>query len=275
MALTQTHSLGDTTVIAITDGGRDFDTGVFTSDPAHLGELLKAAGKETLQTNFNAFVVRTGGRTILVDAGPRDLFGPTAGNLLAGLAEAGIAPAQSDTLYITHLHPDHVAGALTPEGAAVFPQAELVVQDADRVFWSDLAETASDETLKGWAQLNVALLDAYGARLRVLTGEAEVAPGLTSIPLPGHTPGHAGFRVEGGGQALVHVGDLVHAQDVQLADPDVGVVFDVDGDLARATRKRLLDQLAGEDTLVTGGHILAPKFGHVRRAGRGYRFEAL
>ncbi|PWE34202.1 MBL fold metallo-hydrolase [Maritimibacter sp. 55A14] len=273
MARTLTHEFGDIRLTVLTDGALEFDNGVFpATDPGHIAELLEAAGQAAIRTNFNAFLIRRPGSTILVDSGPRDLFGPTAGNLPDALDETGVAPGDVDLIFFTHLHPDHIAGALTAEGAAVFPNAEVVIPEAEIAFWSDAARFQGDETMAGWQQLAAALLAAYDGRIRSLEGEAEIAPDLTAIPMPGHTPGHSGFRLDAGGQAFIHAGDVVHAQDLQLADPDVGVSFDVDAEAARAARKRCLDMIATDGLLFSGGHILRPALGRLERAGGGYRF---
>lgn len=270
MALTATRQIGDATVTILTDGATAFGPDLFPGTaPEHIAALLAASGDDAIRTNFNAVLIRAGGRTVLADAGPRDLFGPACGQLPAALAEAGVAPAEVDTLFATHLHPDHIAGMIAPNGTAVFPNAELVLTEAERAFWSDPARTeGKSESVVQWGQLARAVLGAYGDRLRVVAPEGEIAPGLTALPLPGHTPGHGGWRLEGG---LVHVGDIVHAPALQVADPEVAIVFDMDTDTARATRKRLLDMVAAEGLMFTGGHFLHPAFHRVERAGTGYR----
>ncbi|GGL76307.1 MBL fold metallo-hydrolase [Wenxinia marina] len=268
-----THRVGDIELSVLTDGASEFGAELFPStDPAHVDALLKAHGETAVRTNFNAVLARTGGRTVLIDAGPRDLFGPACGHLHDGLAEVGVTPEEVDTIFFTHLHPDHIAGTITAEGRPVFPNAELVVTEGDRAFWSNGIPNAP-ETLQQWQQLAQAVLAAYGDRLRVIEGEAEIAPGVTALPLPGHTPGHSGYRVSSGGGELVHVGDIVHAPHLQLQDPEIAVAFDIDADTARATRKRLLDQLAADGALVTGGHLLRPAIGRVVREGQGYGLE--
>jgi glyoxylase-like metal-dependent hydrolase (beta-lactamase superfamily II) len=275
MAHTVTHRIGEAEVTVLTDGTLEFDNAVFPgTDPAHIAELLAAAGDSAIRTNFNALLIREGGRTILVDSGPRDLFGPTAGNLRSALAEAGVEPGDIDLLFFTHLHPDHVAGAITAEGAPVFANARVVIPEAEVAFWSDPAPFSGDETLASWQQIAAAAMAAYADRTETIAADGQIAPGLTAIPLPGHTPGHCGLRLDSAGESFVHAADIVHAQALQLADPEVSVVFDVDPDAARSARKRLLDMLATDRLPFSGGHILRPALGRVERAGSGYRFVA-
>ncbi|MFD1912104.1 MBL fold metallo-hydrolase [Halodurantibacterium flavum] len=272
MALTVTHQIGSTEVTILTDGAIAFPAQVFPEAGLGTGEAPPESG--VTRTNFNAVLIREGGRTVLVDAGPRDLFGPDCGNLPKALAEAGAAPADIDRIFATHLHPDHIAGMIDAEGRAAFPNAELAVLSAERDFWLQNSYfAAADQQLRDWQNLAQAVLDAYADRLVVLAPEAEIAPGLTGLPLPGHTPGHSGWRLDSDGQTLIHAGDIVHAQALQLPDPEIGVVFDLDAEAARAARRRMLDMLAADDLLFTGGHFLHPAFNRVSREGSGFRLQ--
>jgi len=271
MSRTATRSIGTAEVTILTDGGISFPPDYFpTTDSGHIDELLRDAGKDQIETNFNAVLIRNGGKVILVDAGPRDLFGPTCGFLPEALNEAGVAAGEVEVLFATHLHPDHIAGMITPEGKAVFPNAVLHVPAVERAFWSDESRTTG-EPLAGWGQLARAVLAAYADRLQEVEEGGEVAPGLRTFALPGHTPGHSGWRLSSGDAQLLHVGDIIHAPALQAADPDVAIVFDMDPDTARETRKRLLDELAADGALFTGGHFLHPAFHQVERKGQGYR----
>ncbi|MCC5999733.1 MAG: MBL fold metallo-hydrolase [Pararhodobacter sp.] len=273
MSRTATRMIGDAEVTILTDGGISFSADLFPgTEPGHIDALLSAAGKSEIETNFNAVLIRAGGRIILADAGPRDLFGPSCGFLPEALKEAGATPDQIELLFATHLHPDHIAGMITPDGAAVFANAELVVPRREYDFWKDPANTEQgNETVVQWGQMARAVLSAYADRLKLVDDGGEFAPGLTSLDLAGHTPGHSGWRLSSGGAQLLHVGDIVHAPALQVADPEISIVFDMDIDLARTARKRLLDELASDGALFTGGHFLHPAFHKVERHNGGYR----
>lgn len=272
MSRIATRTIGTAEVTVLTDGAFAFGPELFPgTDPAHIKDLLSKAGAQEISTNFNAVLIRQGGRTVLVDAGPRDLFGPGCGFLPDAMKEAGALASDVDTVFVTHLHPDHIAGLVSAEGAAVFTEAELCLTAAERDFWSGLPDSGLSETQAAWAQLSRTVLDAYGDRLRVIAPEGEIAPGLHALALPGHTPGHAGWRLNSGDATLIHVGDIIHAPAIQAADPEIAIAFDLDMTTARATRKRLLDMIATEGALFTGGHFLHPAFNRLERAGSGYR----
>ena len=269
------RALGSATVTVLTDGGIDFGPELFPGTaPEHIKALLASQHADAIATNFNAVLIQNAGRTILCDAGPRDLFGPTCGFLPDAMAEAGVAAADVDTLFATHLHPDHIAGMITADGAAVFPNAELVVAAAELAFWSDETNTQGlPDPFPDWSAVALAVLAAYGDRLRPVEGEGDIAPGLTTLPLLGHTPGHSGWRLDTDGAMLIHAGDIIHAPYLQAADPNIAIAFDMDVDAARQTRKRLLDEVASDGALFTGGHFLHPAFHKAVRDGDGYRLE--
>lgn len=264
-------TVGEIEVISLTDGDFIFGNEMFpNTDDAEIATLLAGDQREAVETNFNAFLVKNKDQTVLVDAGPRDLFGETCGFLPDALTEAEVAPADVTHLFFTHLHPDHIAGAITPEGVAVFPNAQVFVPELDHKFWTD-ASLFTDEAGQQWHQLAMAVMNAYAGRVELINGEAEIAGGVTMLPLPGHTPGHAGFRVDDGNHSFAQVGDVVHAQSLQLANPEISVIFDVDMDVARATRKRALDMVATDGLLFSGGHIMRPTIMRLERYGSGYR----
>jgi len=273
--LTASQTIGSAEVTVLTDGGIDFGPELFPgTPPEHITALLAAQDAASIATNFNAVLIRNSGRTILCDAGPRDLFGPTCGFLPDALQQAGVSTDDIDTLFATHLHPDHIAGMISPDGVAVFANAELVVGAAEMAFWQDEAKTQNlPDPVSDWAKLARAVLAAYGDRLRPVENNADIAPGLTCLPLDGHTPGHCGWRLDAGAAQLLHVGDIIHAPVLQAADPNIAIAFDMDMDTARETRKRLLDEVATDGAMFTGGHFLRPAFLRAVREGDGYRLE--
>ncbi len=275
MSLTHTLQTGEHEIIVITDGGAEFNHELFPgTDAAHIDNLLASANTKTIKTNFNAFIVKSPNRTLLVDAGPRDLMGADCGKLPDGLTEAGIHPDDITHLMLTHLHPDHIAGAVTPENSAVFKNATVLINEDELAFWS--RPTAFDEQMmEDWRQLAQAVLSAYGEQVQTFAGDADLGSGVSSISLPGHTPGHCGFRVDDGNASFVMATDILHAPVLQLADPEIGIVFDIDAEQARQTRKKTLAMIASDQLIFSGGHMVEPKLATLSAAGTGYSLESI
>lgn len=221
-------------------------------------------------TNFNAYLIQSKARNILIDAGCRELFGPTCGFLPEALSEAGLEPEDITDLFFTHLHPDHIAGALTLDGGAVFKNAHLRVIGEEHAYWTGPEFDDIEVNGAEWSGLAKAVLSAYEGRLDLIPAGSEIVAGVHAVAIPGHTPGHSGFRVEDGGAELLHLGDILHIMNVQLIDPNAATIFDVDSETALASRRRMLDMASHEGSLCTSGHWLAPKFGHIERRGSGY-----
>ncbi|WP_449485501.1 MBL fold metallo-hydrolase [Streptomyces avidinii] len=214
-----------------------------------------AAGPDgAWRLHFRCFAVaRPGGRWVLVDAGVGPAHGPAAGwapvpgRLPAALAEAGIAPADVEAVVLTHLHEDHTGWTLDAAGRPFFPGARYLVQ-SEEVAALDRADRVWD-----WV---VAPLRATG-QLHEVTGAHRLAPGLTLLPTPGHTPGHQSVLVEragADGRDVFVTGDvLVHA--VQLAAPAVAYSHERDPAAARASREALLERAVRRGALLATAHL--------------------
>jgi Metallo-beta-lactamase superfamily len=117
------RQLGDIRVTALDDGFHDLPiTVVVNIDEAGAAALAElSSGKDLLRPVFNAYLVETGGRQLLIDAGAGGHLGPTSGKMLENLAQAGVAPDDIGAIIITHCHPDHILGIVDENWNAVFP----------------------------------------------------------------------------------------------------------------------------------------------------------
>ena len=212
-----------------------------------------------------------GRKPVLIDTGYGRSGPATAGRVPAALAAAGVAADEIETVLVSHLHPDHVGG-LSPDGTAAYPNAEIVVHSDEVAHWlPDAALAAAPEAAKPFFQGARNAVAPYAGRMREHRG-GEVLPGISAVHLPGHTPGHCGFRIVSGGQSMLMWTDVVHMPAIQFKNPEAGVAFDVDGEQARDTRKAILDDVAREGTLIAGSHLEFPGLGYVARDGAGYSF---
>lgn len=227
--------------------------------------------------HFNAFFVDTGRNRVLVDTGCADSFGPTGGKLLANLRAAGIDPSTIDTVVVSHAHPDHLFGVLLPDGGPAFPEARILVSEAEHAFWTggpDLSRSRIDDQFRRFlidgAKRHLA---AVADRLELIQPDRELVPGLLAVGTPGHTPGHLSFVLSSGDASLFLTHDIVHHFVLALAHPEWLVSFDTDPEQAAATRRRALEQVAADHLPVLAYHFPYPGLGHVVRRGGGYAWE--
>ena len=271
MSRISTTAVGTVNVTTLRDGER-------TLPP----EALKNLSDEDIQkinsdenqsftfTNFNACVIQNGKQNLLVDTGCGSLFGPTCGFILDALDELGLAPDDITDIFITHLHPDHIGGCIDEDGSAVFKNANFKILEEEYSFWTS-KEFGSDEINgRDWSSLAKNVVSTYDAQLEVLTRNKDIISGVSTVPLPGHTPGHAGFRVDDGNQSMFHMGDILHVPNLQLKDPNISTLFDVDPESALNSRKYALDMASSDNLLCTSGHMVEPKFVHLEKRGSSY-----
>jgi glyoxylase-like metal-dependent hydrolase (beta-lactamase superfamily II) len=268
--------IGDAMVTAVNDGYLDMPFELLRGTPleamkALMGEVFHAGPP---RITVNAFVIQTGGRNVLVDTGGGSTTVFSMGLLLENLAVAGFSPNDFDAVLLTHIHPDHSNGLLGPSGEVVFKRAEIVIHEADIAFWSE--PSLRDGHLPAatpYLDSAAAMLGAYKEQIRP-SGPGIVSPGVTLLSLPGHTPGHAGYRLDSADESLVIWGDTVHVPEIQVPRPEVTSEYDIDEPLAAESRRRIFDVVASERLLVAGGHLHMPGFAHLVRTGGSYRLVA-
>ena len=224
-----------------------------------------------LQINFTALLVNTGRKLVLIDTGTAGQIVDSAGTLLDNLAAAGIRPAAIDTILISHFHPDHINGIKDKNGRKVFPNAEIAVPEAEWAYWMTEANMTGVAPSVQRYFLNARRIfrDLTGEVKRFTPG-SELAPGITAIAAPGHTPGHVAFSVSSGNQSMLVIADTARNPELFVRHPDWQPAFDMDGPLAVTSRKRLLDQAAADKVLVHGYHFPFPAIGHIARTGIGF-----
>ena len=230
--------LGDFEVTALLDGTLDLDVKklLLNVKPERVDALLKRAFMTNpVETSVNAYLINTGSKLVLIDAGAGKLFGPSAGNLLTSLKAAGYTPEQVDEIYITHMHGDHVGGLMQGDQRA-FPNAIVRADKRDADFWLSKEKMAAMAPMKDAFQGAMNSINPYAAagKFQPFDGAGVLTPGITAVPTYGHTPGHTVYLVESKGKKMAVLGDLMHVASVQFPEPSVTIQFDSDTKAAAA-----------------------------------------
>ena len=235
------------------------------------------SGSENVRLHLDCFLIRSQGSTILVDTGAGTnannpgtmaFMGGSDGRLLEELRSVGMQAEDIDTVFLSHLHPDHVGwnlGQGGPEPTATFPKARYVAHQAD---W-DFFKSPHDEEMFGFTFWEETLgpLEKLGV-IDLLTGEKSLTSEVTAIATPGHTPGSMSLAIVSGGQRALVMGDVFH-NPAQVTETEWVFGFDADAAQAVQTRKSMLEWAEAEDATIAICHTTG--FGKVVRVeGRRY-----
>jgi glyoxylase-like metal-dependent hydrolase (beta-lactamase superfamily II) len=265
--------LSDLMISTVSDGYVDppLDAVQVVSQAEVTRLMMAGLGKPTPRISVNMFAVRSAEKTYLVDAGSGTTMGPTCGRLPDNLAAAGIALEEVDAILLTHVHPDHSNGLTSDDGKALFPNAEIIVHEAEMAFWFDDVAMAAATPRSRTRYFEAARfrLAPYKGRIRTFR-EGEVLPGIAGIPCPGHTPGHAAYRFSSGSEDLLIWGDTVHIPELQVPRPDITMLYDNDQPLAAASRVAMFDLAVRDKLLIGGMHLHFPGFARMTRENGAY-----
>ena len=235
--------------------------------------LCPASGRLILPVQ--GFLLKTPSHLILVDScvgndktvpGHPDWHQRSDDRFMASLRAAGVGPADMDYVLCTHLHTDHVGWNTRLEDGRwvpTFPNARYLMPSADE---EALAERRSDTYIES-------VLPVIGAgQAELVTAGHMLGDYVTLLATPGHTPGHVSVLIKSGTAEAVITGDALHTT-VQCRHPEWHFKFDVDGDLAVTSRRRLLEDASEANRTVLGSHFALPSIGRVRAQGDAFRWN--
>jgi glyoxylase-like metal-dependent hydrolase (beta-lactamase superfamily II) len=261
--------VGSVEILALSDGQLEFDLcNFFPTIPEREWDAHEAhLHDHRVRFNLGSYLIRSDGRTILVDTGlgprPADLPDAQWGQLLQDFSASGVRPEDVDMVVLTHLHRDHVGWNLRTEGqryAPTFPNARYWMSARD---WEASQQPDVQPVRFPNAPSCVWPLAELGL-VEFMKGEHVLTRELTAIPTPGHTPGHMCILVTSAGERALVLGDAAHSP-VQVENPDWVSRADMDPELTRQTRRALLERLEREEIVVAAGHFPAPGFGRIVR----------
>jgi glyoxylase-like metal-dependent hydrolase (beta-lactamase superfamily II) len=272
--------VGEIDVLVVSDGVLSLPGAMLAhnADPAVRAAWLNDMflPPDVLEWALNVVVVRSGGQTILIDAGlgvDPNLNLPRAGRLALRLEAAGIDLSSVTDVVLTHLHMDHIGGLLA-DGVRgrLRPDLRVHLAAAEAEFWAspDFSRVSMPpgfpDALRSAAKR---FLDEYRSQLRPFEEEYEVVPGVVVRRTGGHTPGHSVVRLASGGDRLMFAGDAVFA--VGFEHPEWYNGFEHDPEEAARVRVRLLRELAATGESLVATHLSFPSVCHVAVAGDVFR----
>ncbi|HEX2257259.1 MAG TPA: MBL fold metallo-hydrolase [Afifellaceae bacterium] len=262
-------------ITVLSDGHLQLPATIHAPDqpPEEVRRLLQESGldPEQLQPAANPVLIRSGSDLTLVDTGSGQNFQPTVGKLLDNLA-AGFDPGAVTKVVFTHAHPDHIWGTTGAGGELHFPNAHYYVSSVEWDFWTnpDLM-TRMPQEMHGFVTGAQTNLSAVEDRVTMVNPGDEIATGISIVDSAGHTPGHISLFVEGN-EGLLVPADAITEPAIYFPHPEWRFAYDMDPDLAVASRKKMLDQAAADRIKMLGFHWPYPGLGFAERRGSGYRY---
>jgi len=237
--------------------------------------VLKAGGMPTDRNiaPLNVTAIKDGDGYTFVDCGAGSRFLDGSGKLGDTIEAAGVDRAKVTRVIFTHAHPDHLWGAIDEMDEPLFPNATYFLSKVDRDFWlsSEQLDKAAEDRKQFFAGAQ-RIIKALGGKLQTFEPGKEIAPGMMALDTGGHTPGHVSLEVKLGSESLIVLGDALTHPLISFQHPDWQPGSDTDKDRAAATRRKLLDRIAGEKLRIIGYHLPNGGFGRAEKSASAYRF---
>jgi glyoxylase-like metal-dependent hydrolase (beta-lactamase superfamily II) len=262
--------VGNVEIMSLSDGLLEFDLcNFFPTIPEERWHPYESHLTPERHVRFNlaSYLVRSDGRTILVDTGlgpkPADMPEAAWGTLMHDFAANAVRPEDIDMVVMTHLHRDHVGWNLQSQSGKyvpTFPNARYWMSAKD---WEACHQPEVQKDRFPNAPNCVWPLAEMGL-MELMQGEHTLSRELTAIPTPGHTPGHMSILITSQGERALILGDVAH-NPAQVHETDWVSRADMDVEVTKTTRRTLMERLEHEGMVVAAGHFPAPGFGKIVR----------
>lgn len=264
------YQIGSYNVYMLIESEGNGNTSILIDAPQAVIEKYIPDG--TYPNAIHAVLIEKKGEVWLVDTG----FGR---NIFGQMATVGISADDVNHILLTHMHGDHIGGMLK-DGHPAFAHADVTLSFKEQAYWGSKEEMMKvPDNKRGGFVAAQNVLSVYADRLKIqepyVIGEAP-AEGIHMLEAYGHTPGHVMFLLQDGKDKLLIWGDLTHAMAVQMPHPEISVTYDVDPDMARESRIKVLKYVSEHNLPIAGMHIASPGVGEIKadKHSGGYQFTA-
>ena len=271
-------TIGNVEITSLSDGVLAFDLcNFFPNIPqadwaGHEHHLSPDGG---VSFNLACFLIRSEGQLIAVDTGMGPKVSPETpwGELLNDFAAHGVRPEEVDMVVMTHAHRDHIGWNLSSQDGKqvpTFPNAKYYVSAKD---WEACHDPSLIEARFPNAPDCVWPLEDLGV-VELVDGERQLTGEISTLPTPGHTPGHMSLVISSQGQQGLVLGDVLH-NTVQIENIDWVSRADIDPEQTRITRRNLMERLERDGIPVAAVHLASPGFGRIVRLDNRRQWQAL
>lgn len=194
-------------------------------------------------------------------------------DFLKKLENIGVTTKDVTLVACTHLHMDHIGWNTTLEHGVwtpTFPNAKYLFAREEYAYW---VQKPDKELADDKAAFDDSISPIVKAGLAEFVDMNHVLDRhVRFMPATGHTPGHVSVLIESENKRAIISGDFLH-HPCQIANPQWMAEGDDQPDKAKATRQRMLNEIAGTDTLLIGSHFSNPVVGRVVRLNGGFVFK--
>ena len=270
------YKVGDAEVTAIYDGvwERPYKPNLIAN--ASVDDVKAALTKANLPDAFltlpfTVSVIKQGDDVILCDSGTGGQVVPTAGKFMDSFKAAGFDPAKVSKILISHCHPDHIFGLMAKDtNAPIFPNAEILISDVEYKWWTDPATLDKVPDDRKPLVKRIQAVFPTWKNITQITGEKEVAKGVSFVAAPGHTVGHRAFLLASGKDQHMFSNDTMYMPALNVAHPDWMGSYDQDAPAAVASRQKMMDRLVADKLGLSGYHFPFPGHGTLSKEGADY-----